>query len=301
MRRAEGIAWLLCGGCGRPSDIARAHYDLEELSIASVSHAFGCPVAQVLHRGTWHGTRRAARPPRPPVTTSALELRHAGAGDAARAGAALLRQLPGGAGDWETRDVPLGGALRLERRAAAAGVTLKGHAAVFNQLSSDLGGFREQIAPGAFADTIRKRDDVRSLFNHTADYVLGRVSSGTLRLREDATGLAFENDLPGTTIAHDLVVSIERGDISGMSFAFRVSPNGDRWDVDEQSGLMRTLTRVELRDISPVTYPAYPGTDVAAASSQARAAAAAVEDHRRRRRLHLAELELAVGAYKARA
>jgi HK97 family phage prohead protease len=154
--------------------------------------------------------------------------------------------------------------LRIERRAEGRPV-LVGHAAVFNAASVDLGGFREIVAPGAFAQSIAE-DDVRALFNHEPDNILGRNRAGTLRLSEDARGLAFEIDLPDTQLARDLAVSIERGDISGNSFGFQTIE--DRWQRAD-GGDLRTLVRVRLFDVSPVTYPAYPQTDVALRSLDA--------------------------------
>lgn len=139
---------------------------------------------------------------------------------------------------------------------------MRGHAAVFNQLSEDLGGFREQIAPGSFADAIIT-DDVRALFNHDPNFVLGRSKAGTLRMTEDAHGLAIEIDPPDTQIARDLMVSVDRGDISQMSFGFSVRANGQNWGKDDEGKVIRTLTKLRLFDVSPVTYPAYPQTDVA--------------------------------------
>lgn len=136
-----------------------------------------------------------------------------------------------------------------------------GYAAKFNQWSDDLGWFRESIAPGAFTETI-KTADVRALFNHDPNIVLGRTKSGTLTLREDDTGLYMEVTPPDTQQARDLMTLIERGDVSQQSFAFRVIKEswkfGEGNEPDE-----RTLEQVELFDVSPVTYPAYPDTSVA--------------------------------------
>lgn len=142
-----------------------------------------------------------------------------------------------------------------------------GHGAVFNQLSSDLGGFREQIAPGAFRESLEKQDCF-ALFNHSRDFVLGRSGAGTARFREDDQGLAYEIDTPDTTWARDLVVSIERGDISQSSFGFRVESEDDEtWSVCEDGQVVRTLHRVRLFDAGPVTMAAYPQTDAAVRSA----------------------------------
>jgi HK97 family phage prohead protease len=167
--------------------------------------------------------------------------------------------------------------MEIERRAfAAEGLHIEkrekgerrlvGHAAVFNSLSEDLGGFREQIIPGAFADAITT-DDVRALFNHDPNFVLGRNRSKTLRLAEDARGLAIEIILPDTQTVNDLVVApIERGDVSQMSFAFAAKPGGQDWAKDDEGRVIRSLKKVRLFDVSPVTYPAYQQTDIAVRS-----------------------------------
>jgi uncharacterized protein len=136
---------------------------------------------------------------------------------------------------------------------------IKGHAAVFNEIAGDPDMFLEQIAPGAFSESIGK-DDVRALWNHNPDYVLGRNIAGTLTLTEDERGLAIDIDPPDTQWARDLMHSIDRGDISQMSFGFRVLDQV--WEV--RDGIdVRTLKKVELWDVSPVTFPFYEGTDVA--------------------------------------
>jgi hypothetical protein len=145
---------------------------------------------------------------------------------------------------------------------------LEGHAAVFNVLSEDFGGWRERIAPGAFSEAIK--GDVRALWNHENDLVLGRAKSGTLTLVEDETGLAFRVTPPDTTWFRDRLVSLKRGDVTGASFGFWTESDDWKTEGDQK---IRTILKVrELLEISPgVTFPAYPqaSTDVALRSLQA--------------------------------
>ena len=151
--------------------------------------------------------------------------------------------------------------IEIEKREEGA-ASIVGHAAVFNTLSENLGGFRERIAPGAFTESIQA-DDVRALFNHDPNFVLGRNKAGTLDLTEDDQGLAIRISPPDTTFARDLMVSMGRRDITQMSFGFTVMPDGQSWEEDADGMVIRTLRKVRLFDVSPVTYPAYPQTDVA--------------------------------------
>ena len=140
-----------------------------------------------------------------------------------------------------------------------------GHAAVFNSLSENLGGFRELIQANAFDDVLE--DDVRALFNHDANLILARTKSGTLNLSVDDQGLRYEFDVPNTTAGRDLLVSLERGDVSQSSFGFTVAE--DNWDEDKEGRWVRNITKVKrLYDVSPVVYPAYPTADVAKRSLQ---------------------------------
>ncbi len=141
----------------------------------------------------------------------------------------------------------------------ARGRTVVGYAATFNTLSHELpGGFREQIAPGAFADVLASDPDVRALLNHDPSSVLGRTRSGTLRLSEDERGLRFELDLPDSPLGQNVRASVARGDLDGASFRFKVRPEGQLWQGDT-----RTLTRIStLLDASLATYAAYPDAGV---------------------------------------
>lgn len=146
---------------------------------------------------------------------------------------------------------------------------IAGYAAVFNKRSDLLGGFFvELIAPGAFDDVLAQ--DTRGLFNHDPNYLLGRTTSGTLRLSVDERGLAYEIDTPDTLTIRDLVVApIARGDMSGSSFAMRVAPGGDTWH-EEDGVVVRTIYKVaELRDVGPVSFPAYPDSSAAQRSLDA--------------------------------
>jgi len=149
----------------------------------------------------------------------------------------------------------------VEARAAegGSGRTIVGYAAVFNS-TTDIGFFRERIAPGAFSAAIA-RDDVRALVNHSDSRVLGRNKSGTLRLFEDERGLRYEIDAPDTQEARDLLVLMDRGDINQSSFAFVAT--SETWDETGDKPL-RTVNEVRLYDVSVVTYPAYEDTETAA-------------------------------------
>lgn len=153
----------------------------------------------------------------------------------------------------------------VEERADGTKRMVIGYAAIFGEVA-DIGGyFDEVIARGAFTETL-KTTDVRAYFNHDRGRVLGRISAGTLRLREDAKGLAVEIDLPDTSDGRDVRTLIDRGDVSGMSFRF----NSVR-EVWDESGdkPQRTILQLELGEVSIVSEPAYDGTSVALRSLDA--------------------------------
>jgi HK97 family phage prohead protease len=142
-----------------------------------------------------------------------------------------------------------------------------GHASVFNRLSVELWGFYERVSPNAFDSAIAGEDDVRFLINHEPTLLLARTKSGTLELSKDDDGLLADADLPDTGPARDLAVQMDRGDMDQMSFGFRtIEDSWDEEDVETNDGetvkiSVRTLEKVELFDVSAVTFPAYPDTD----------------------------------------
>lgn len=154
--------------------------------------------------------------------------------------------------------------LRVEDRDDSPPV-IRGHAAVFNKWSDPMLGFRERIKRGAFAKSIERKDDVRALFNHDSNIVLGRTKSGTLTLEEDNKGLLVNILPPQTQLVNDMVLEpIRRGDVDQMSFGFMVPTGGDDWKFNDEMGMQeRTIKIADLFDTSPVTFPQYPQTDVA--------------------------------------
>lgn len=147
--------------------------------------------------------------------------------------------------------------LRAEMDADSGTRRISWYAAVFDSLSEDLGGWRERISRRAFTKTLEEHD-IRALFNHDPNLVLGRNKAGTLLLRTDNRGLRAEVLPPDTLYARDLVTMIERGDVSGGSIGFRTEK--ETWAIEENE-LIRNVQEVRLYDVSPVTFPAYPETE----------------------------------------
>lgn len=164
--------------------------------------------------------------------------------------------------------------LPVEHRSDDAGkMTVTGYAAVFGEVADIGGWFKEVVARGAFANTL-KTADVRAYFAHDSGRVLGRMSAGTLRCQEDDKGLRVEIDLPDTTDGRDAKALIERGDVSGMSFRFEAVRQ--EWD-ETVDPAKRTLLEVRLGEVSIVSEPAYEGTSVALRS---------LDEARKERRQH---------------
>lgn len=134
---------------------------------------------------------------------------------------------------------------------------ITGYAAKFGVLSSDLGGFREKLDSACFDKCMNGNPDAAALFNHDQNIILGRTTSGTLRLEVDSVGLKYEIDPPDTQAARDLMTSMKRGDISSSSFGFFCIK--DAFTTDRKTGeVIRTVLEASVFDISPVVFPAYP-------------------------------------------
>lgn len=165
--------------------------------------------------------------------------------------------------------------LQVEVRAAADGKRrIVQRAVPFGELSVDLGGWREVIVAGAFDIS----GDIRALWQHKSDQVLGRTTNGTLALRAETDGIYSEIDPPDTSWARDALTSIERGDVTASSFGFFVED--DEWVMTEKE-IIRRVIRARLQEVSPVTFPAYLLTSTAVREQVAelRAQQAAGEGH----------------------
>ena len=157
--------------------------------------------------------------------------------------------------------------IRANGTLTSKGKTLQGYAAVFNS-EAKLGTFSEVIRQGAFSKSLESGSSVRALYHHDSAALLGTTRGGTLRLREDAHGLAFELALPDTTHGRDLAILVDRGDVQGCSFGFRVPDGGDRWE-QRGSTMVRELLTIELSEITLTADPAYLDTTVALRSRPA--------------------------------
>lgn len=148
-----------------------------------------------------------------------------------------------------------------------------GYAAVFNQRSRDIGGFVEEIAPGAFRRTLQANPDTRATVQHGPGLMtIGRTRNGTLHMEEDENGLRVRIVPPNTQVGRDALTLVRRRDIDQMSFQFRVPKGGDQWSRAADGKPLRRLLDVDLDggDVSIVTGPAYLQTsaEVRAIASQ---------------------------------
>jgi len=152
------------------------------------------------------------------------------------------------------------------------GFTLRGYVAVHNQTSHDLGGFHEQIAPGAFDEVLATNPDVHLTWDHDTRYIAARTKNDTLHLTSDETGLLIDAQVGNYSWAKDLRTALERGDINQGSFAFDVAEGGDEFATDDDGHVMRTINKVgALYDVTVTAQGAYPQTSLAAVRSLAAA------------------------------
>lgn len=184
-----------------------------------------------------------------------------------------------------------GGVFGVETRADGGKKTLMGYAAIFNSDTTIGDYFIERIDPGAFNGALSS--DVRALVDHDTGRVIGRTKSGTLRLAVDERGLKVEIDVPDTADGRDLWTLVERGDISGMSFGFRVTKQ--EWD---ETGDMpvRTVLEVELYEVSACAFPAYDDTTLGVRSlesARAEAEKALAEDRKKKENALAAQRRIA--------
>ncbi len=138
--------------------------------------------------------------------------------------------------------------------------TLVGYGIVFNMRSENMGGFKEVILPSAVDRTIREGTDVRSYINHDPNRIIGRKNAGTLTMKKDSRGLRVEIHPPDTSYARDLIASVQRGDVNGMSFRFRALT--DDWRMEDGMPL-REVSDMVFAEVGPVSEPAYPDTTFA--------------------------------------
>ena len=156
---------------------------------------------------------------------------------------------------WESKEIRAG--------EDEGGAYLEGYAIPYEQLSVMLWGFREEIARGAFADSIAN-DDVRALWQHDASQVLGRTKNRTLQVMEDSHGVEFKVYPADTQPGRDALTSVRRGDVDQVSFGFSVAEGDDDWRESEDGTIIRRVNRGKLFEVSPVTWAAYPQTVVQA-------------------------------------
>lgn len=144
---------------------------------------------------------------------------------------------------------------------------VEGYFSVFNQPYEVFPGWIEEIAPGAFARTLREGKDVKVLWNHNSDIVLGSTQNRTAILREDDVGLFGSDEInEEDQDAKNGYARVARGDVRGCSFGFDIRAMEERWDDD---GTYRTrITEVELYEVSPCTFPAYSQTSISARNKE---------------------------------
>lgn len=151
---------------------------------------------------------------------------------------------------------------KMQVRSTSAGNTASGYAIRFNSLSEDLGGFKEKIASTALDRTLRDGHNIFCFFGHDSNNILGSTESGTLKLSADTKGLRFDCQLPATTLGADTKELLRSNLLNRCSFGFTLAANGDKWNEDSSGQLIRTVTDLDLWEVSLVAQPAYESTSV---------------------------------------
>lgn len=154
----------------------------------------------------------------------------------------------------------------LKTRAEEDEMIIEGYFAVYNTETELWPGAFEEIAPGAFDNTLS--NDIRALINHDTSLVLGRNKAGTLELKTDSRGLwgrikINQND----TDAVNLYERVKRGDVDQCSFGFNII--SEETDYREDGTIKWIIKEVDLHEVSVCTFPAYEETGVQARHKQA--------------------------------
>ena len=144
---------------------------------------------------------------------------------------------------------------------------VEGYFAVFGCIYEIWKGATEEIAPGAFTETL-KDADVRALINHDTSLVLGRTKAGTLELKQDDHGLWGRIQInPNDQDAMNLYERVKRGDVDQCSFGFEIIK--EETDFREDGSIHWTIREVKLWEVSVCTFPAYEETEVSARTTDA--------------------------------
>lgn len=127
-------------------------------------------------------------------------------------------------------------------------------------------GRRETFAAHAFADRIEAGEDIHLLAGHDWEKPLASRAAGTLTLTDTDAALVLEARIDGSTSwSRDFLAAHASGLIRGLSPGFLVQPGGERIE-NRGNGLLRTVTRASLFELSAVTVPAYPAAQIEARS-----------------------------------
>lgn len=147
------------------------------------------------------------------------------------------------------------------RESPTGGKMITGYGIVFNSDSEDLGGFIEQVDPGAVTKTLQE-SDIRGVANHNTDWTLGRVKSGTMRLYTEGRGVRYEIDVnENDPDGQRALAKVQRGDWDGSSFCFETIQ--EAWDWDARPA-RRRLLEIKIVEMGPVAFPAYPDSTATA-------------------------------------